>query len=318
MEDTTMRTKALLALCGVLALLTVVRAQNQPPPAPSWPQVVQVVTRMASADSLTDVQWTLRENASVVMHEATDSMIGAALGRGGLTQQETLILNLAQETFRDARAEGLELAAATLGVRVTLLELIAAQTPADARAVLVKRRDVTTSPQLAAAFARVSKQPDANPRTMQEIATAFREANTSLDAAVLRLSRLAASAAPAAPASPAGAPSQTAGASSSTLAGHWRCTTSRGGGPSLTMTTDHHMVLNDDGTYRTWQHTVTVTSFSGSENTTPVETGRWSARGSVLVLTATGGSTMEIPFQRSGDTIVLPNESVRRVWERVR
>jgi hypothetical protein len=36
------------------------------------------------------------------------------------------------------------------------------------------------------------------------------------------------------------------------------------------------------------------------------------------VLTGANGRPMDVPFQRSGDTILLPNESSRRIWERVR
>ena len=76
------------------------------------------------------------------------------------------------------------------------------------------------------------------------------------------------------------------------------------------------MMLNADGTFRSWQHS--FSSFSGRESTTNADTGRWSVRGSTLIFTGADGQAVEVPFQRSGDTILLPNESRRRIWERVR
>lgn len=305
-----------LWLVGACACASTGAAQGSGP-APTLPQVVAVIERLNASNSLADVQQVLRANAPVVTHPATDALLTSVL-QGQLTAEQRTIIGLAQETFRDARAGGLDLAAETLGVRVTVLELMAAPGVAEARAVLIKRRDVTNSALLADAFERLRAQPGANPQALQEIAAAFRESNQSVDAAVSRLQRLA-GASPSTASTPsvpavAGA-GQGSGSASSGLAGHWRCTTTTGGG-DVSITTDHHMVLNEDGSFRSWQHS--FNSFSGRENTTAADTGRWVVRGNSFVFTGADGSTSTVPFQRSGDTILLPNESSRRIWERVR
>jgi hypothetical protein len=300
--------KLLLTLCACVGGLTLAHAQGVPGP-PTWPQVAAVIERLNATDSLAGVEQVLHANAALVTNAAADTVFTSVLQNTQLTDEQRAIVSVAQETFRDARAGGVELAAATLGVRVTILELVGAQSEADVRAVLVKRRDVTSSPNLAAAFKRLSAQPDANAAAMQEIATAFREANQSPDTAIARLRRLAGAAA-AAP-----APLAAAGGSSPALAGHWRCTTIVGAGDA-SITTDHHMVLAADGTFRSWQ--TSFSSFSGRESNTTPETGRWSVRGNTLIFTGAGAQPVEVPFQRSGETILLPNESSRRIWERVR
>lgn len=303
--------KRLLGLAPAIALVAVAHAQT-PGGNPTWPQVAAVIERLNASDSLAQVEAVLRANAALVTHAGADPLFASVLENSQLSAEQRMIVSIAQETFRDARAGGIALAAETLGVRVTILELTSAQTEADVRAVLVKRRDVTGSAELAAAFRRLAAQPDANAAVMQEIAAAFREANQSPDAAVARLRRLAASAATAAnPPTASGA----SPAASSALDGHWRCTTIVGAGDA-SITTDHHMVLAADGTFRSWQSS--FNSFSGRESTTTPETGRWSVRGSTLVFTGSNGQPVEVPFQRSGDTILLPNESSRRIWERVR
>lgn len=314
--------KYLLALCGCLASCALLHAQSAVPvAAPTWPQVVQVIERLTASNSVADVQQVLRANAAIVMSPGADPLFAQALQGSQLTADQRVLVSLAQETFRDARAAGLDLAAETLGVRVTILELLAAPAPADARAVLIKRRDVTASPLLGAAFERLRTQPGADPQAMQELATAFREANQSVDVALNRLLRMAGASGatgtpgPAAPGTGAPATAGGGGAAASPLAGHWRCTTIAGSGDA-SITTDHHMVLNPDGTYRSWEHS--FISFSGRENTTAAETGRWVVRGTAIVFTGTDGGTLSVPFQRSGDTILLPNESTRRIWERVR
>jgi hypothetical protein len=310
--------KSLLTSCACVGLLAVAHAQGGPASGPTLPQVAQVIERLNASDSLADVEQVLRANAAVVTNAGTDALLGSVLQNNQLTADQRVVFSLAQETFRDARAAGIELAAETLGVRVTILELTAAQTEPDVKAVLVKRRDVTASPQLAAAFTRLTAQPGVNAAAMQEIAAAFREANQSADQAVARLRRLAQSGVPAASgSSPSGASGNGAGAataSASPLAGHWRCTTIAGSGDA-SITTDHHMVLNADGTYRSWR--TSFNSFSGRESSTTPETGRWSVRGSTLIFTG-AGQPSEVPFQRSGDTILLPQETIRRIWERVR
>jgi hypothetical protein len=307
-----MRTFLTVGWC--LASATMTLAQGAPAAVPAWPQVVAVIERLTASNSLRDVEQVLRANQALVTNAAADPLFASVLQNPQLTAEQRVIVSVAQETFRDARAGGIELAAATLGVRVTLLELTAAQDEADARAVLAKRRDVTTSPQLAAAFKRIAAQPDVDAAALQEIAAAFQEANQSPDAAVSRLRRLAGAATAAAAASPP-APAGAAPAAASPLTGHWRCTTIVGGGDA-SITTDHHMVLGADGTFRSWQ--TSFSSFSGRESSTTPETGRWSVRGTTLILTGADGQPAEVPFQRSGDTILLPNESSRRIWERVR
>jgi hypothetical protein len=304
--------KRLLTLALSSAVIAVAHAQT-PGGNPTWPQVAAVIERLNASDSLAQVEAVLRANTALVTHAGADPLFASVLENSQLSAEQRMIVSIAQETFRDARAGGVALAAETLGVRVTILELTSAQTEADVRAVLVKRRDVTGNPELAAAFRRLAAQPDANPTVMQEIAAAFREANQSPDAAVARLRRLAASAATAA--NPPPAASGASPASSSALAGHWRCTTIAGAGDA-SITTDHHMVLAADGTFRSWQ--TSFNSFSGRESTTTPDTGRWSVRGSTLVFTGANGQPVDVPFQRSGDTILLPNESSRRIWERVR
>lgn len=306
--------KSVFTLCGWVALLSTAHAQGPPAVSePAWPQVAAVIERLNASNSVLEVEQVLRANAALVTNGAADTLFGALLQNNQLTADQRTIVSLARETFRDARAGGIPLAAETLGVRVTLLELTAAQTEADARAVLIKRRDVTSSPHLGAALKRLAEQPDVSASTMQEIAAALREANTSPDAAIARLRRLAGSAAPSTGST--GAPTGAAAGSSAPLVGHWRCTTIVGGGDA-SITTDHHMMLAADGTFRSWQ--TSFSSFSGRESTTEPETGRWSMRGNTLIFTGVAGQPTEVPFQRSGDTILLPNESSRRIWERVR
>jgi hypothetical protein len=308
------RMRTFLTFCGCLASLTLAHTQGTPASAPTWAEVVAVIERLNASNTLRDVEQVLRVNSALVTNPAADALFASTLQNPQLTAPQRVIVTVSQETFRDARAGGIELAAETLGVRVTILELTGAQTEADARAVLVKRRDVTSSPQLAAAFSRVAAQPDVDAAVIREIAAAFQEANQSPDTAVARLRRLAGGAA--APATGTAAPAGgSATGVSSPLAGHWRCTTTVGAGDA-SITTDHHMVLNADGTFRSWQ--TSFNSFSGRESNTTPETGRWSVRGSTLVLTGANGQPVDVPFQRSGDTILLPNESSRRLWERVR
>ena len=303
--------KQLLTVCTVLTWAAAAHGQGAALTT-TWPQVVQVVERLAASNTLTEAQQVLRANAAVILSPGAENLFAEVLQGNQLTADQRTIVTLAQETFRDARAGGLELAAETLGVRVTILELVGAAGPADARAVLVKRRDVTASPLLGAAFERLRAQPGADPQALQELAAAFREANQSPDLALLRLQRLA-GANPVGGASPP--PATGGGSAQSGFAGHWRCTTIAGSGDAM-ITTDHHMLLNPDGTFRSWQHS--ISSFSGRENTTAADTGRWVVRGNTFVFTGTDGSTSTVPFQRSGDTILLPNESSRRLWERVR
>jgi hypothetical protein len=306
----------LLAACSLSLAIGTAHGQERTDATPTWPQVVQLIAQVDAARSLASIEQALHANAPLVMHEGTEALLTGALQEGGLTEQQTLVLTLAQETVRDARAEGIPLAAATLGVRVTILQLLGAQTPADVRAILTERRDVTSSARLTAAFARIGRHPTVSPGALQELAAAFGEATTSLDAAVARLVRLANSGGQPNAAVPSTSPADPV-SGGTTVVGHWRCTVSRGGGADLSMTTDHHMVLEADGTFRSWSHSVTVTSFGGSENTTPEERGRWTQRGSTFVFSQPNG-TAEVPFRRSGETLLLPNESERRVWERTR
>ena len=98
------------------------------------------------------------------------------------------------------------------------------------------------------------------------------------------------------------------------LAGHWRCTTFLGGG-DLNITTDHHIILNPNGTYRLWRYS--TNSFRGSGSASAPETGRWAVRGGSFLFTDARGEMAIVPFRWDGATIVLPNDH-RRVWERVR
>ena len=294
--------------CSAFVLL-VSAAHAQSGATPTLPQVIQVIERLAAADSIAEVEQLLRANSGVATHAGTEQILAGALSNTQLTDEQRTIVSLANETFRDARAGGVELAAETLGVRVTLLELMRAETPADAKAVLVKRRDVTSSIRHDAAFERLRTQPGVDAAMLREMRLAFQESVANPDTAVDRLVRMANGTA-SAPAAPAGATPALGAAAP--LVGHWRCTTILGGGDA-SMVTDYHMVLNADGTFRSWSRT--MSSFSG-ESTTAPEIGQWALRGTSLVFTSAGGES-EVPFRRSGDTILLPNESSRRVWERV-
>src|SRR5205085_5686789 len=106
--------------------------------------VVAVVEHLSASNTLADVQRVLRANAAIVTHPAAEELLGSVLQSGQLTGQQQSMVTLAHETFRDARAGGLDLAAETLGVRVTVLELMAAPGVAEVRAVLLKRRDVSS------------------------------------------------------------------------------------------------------------------------------------------------------------------------------
>lgn len=305
----------ILTLAVCLGLMVAPRARAQAPEgqAPTWPQVAHVIMAVDAAGSLAGIQQVLQANAAIVQHAGTESLLAGMLRNGRLDQPQTVMLTLAHETVRDARAGGIPLAAATLGVRMTIVQLLGAQSDADVRTILLQRRDITSSPRLGDAFARIGQQPGVSAPAMREIAAAFREANTSVDAAVARLIRLATSGAGGGGGTAAGAPATGPAAG---LVGHWRSTTSRGGGADLSMTTDHHMVLNGNGTFRAWSHSVTVTSFGGSEDTTPEERGTWTLSGSTLVLQQASGRA-EYPFRRSGTTIVLSNDRERRVWEKI-
>ena len=306
--------KALLVLCGCLGWLTIAQAQgSQATSSPTWPQVVQVIERLNGSNSLLEVEQVLRANSSVVTDAAIDPLFASVLQSSQLTQAQTIIVRLAQETFREVRVAGVELAAEGLAVRVTILELTAAPTEADLRAVFLKRRDVTSSPRLDAAFARLAAQPDANASAMQEIATAFHEANQSPDAAVSRLRRLA------------GTPTTSPGSTIPSTAG----------GGCVIVAIGRSLALHNDCRGRRRQHhdglprdrTQTAPSVRGSIRSVPSAAGsparlprpdaglrkaaRWSSR-------APMGSGPKCRFSGAAIPSCFPTNRAGGFWERIR
>jgi hypothetical protein len=97
------------------------------------------------------------------------------------------------------------------------------------------------------------------------------------------------------------------------LTGHWRHTEARGGG-EFSMATDHHLVLEADGGYTTWNKSVSSLGTTEGERATGV----WEAKDGVLRLRADGGTWMESRYQISGDTLLrtLPSGD-KSVYERL-
>ncbi len=65
--------KPCLIGCALVLIATVGYAQNSA--APTLPQVVQVIERLAAADSVAEVEQLLRANSGIATHAATDQLL---------------------------------------------------------------------------------------------------------------------------------------------------------------------------------------------------------------------------------------------------
>lgn len=102
------------------------------------------------------------------------------------------------------------------------------------------------------------------------------------------------------------APQAPTGPLAAELIGHWRHTRISYGG-----VTDHHLVLNADGSAESW--TVTAEQRSARDR------GRWHVDGRMLTLFEADGRPMQAPFTFHEGRLVLPNlTDQRRFWERLR
>jgi hypothetical protein len=244
-----------------------------------------------------------RHERALVSQRLLDS-IDRQLRNASLNENQRGTLLLARQTAVDGRERGPREAAQLLSVRMIAASAMTADTPQQFAATLTTFSEF--APVISAALVRAALDTPGNtwPKPlfplMEQLAADWPRLGPEAAA-----SRLADTANRTQGSPQTSAPSRGAGATDSTLVGHWRTTRIVFESPR-----DDHLVLRVDGTAERWS----VTASSAG----PKTVGRWAVAGSVLTLTWTGEAQTSQAFTMYQNQLVLPNVQGRRVlWDRL-
>ncbi len=106
-------------------------------------QIIEAVGGLERAlESVAAIEQALRASEPIVVSLEADAVITQLMERSDVDATAKLMLGLAQQTFRDRREVGVEVAAEALGLRLLLLQLQGAQGRAEPlKALLTQRRE---------------------------------------------------------------------------------------------------------------------------------------------------------------------------------